>query len=264
MRAAHWHAQVEVNYVVSGSLTYQIRSCSVHLDKGAVALFWGGMPHRLLDTGDFSIYHVVHLPLFHFFRLRLSDRTQQRLMQGAAFVTRDVHLDDEIAFERRYAALTSGDAARAGHAIDDLLLRIERMEFEPHELIGLDNSRPFETTLTDQPDFQSMRKMCDFIAENFRNEIHSSDIALSADIHPKYAMSVFKKSTGMTLGEYITLLRLSYAQALLLDESVSVLQVAMESGFGSLSAFNKCFRRKAGMTPSEFKRELASRGPLLV
>ena len=50
------------------------------------------------------------------------------------------------------------------------------------------------------------------------------DIAAAADIHPKYAMSVFKKSTGMTLNEYVNLLRLSYAQALLMKEDANVLQ----------------------------------------
>ena len=41
---------------------------------------------------------------------------------------------------------------------------------------------------------------------------------------PKYAMSLFKKSTGMTLNEYVNLLRLSYAQALLMHEDANVLQ----------------------------------------
>jgi transcriptional regulator GlxA family with amidase domain len=75
-------------------------------------------------------------------------------------------------------------------------------------------------------------------------------------------MSVFKKSTGMTLIEYVSLLRLSYAQALLMREDASVLQVAMDSGFGSLSAFNKCFRKIAGMSPSDFKREMRARPQL--
>ena len=43
-------------------------------------------------------------------------------------------------------------------------------------------------------------------------------------------MSLFKKSTGMTLNEYVNLLRLSYAQALLMQEDANVLSVAMESG----------------------------------
>ena len=104
--------------------------------------------------------------------------------------------------------------------------------------------------------------MCDFIAGNFLQDIDSIDIATSAGLHPKYAMSVFKKSTGMTLNNYVSLLRLSYAQAMLLQDRANVLQVAMDSGFGSLSAFNKSFRNIAGMSPSDFRRDLRSGGQL--
>ena len=55
-------------------------------------------------------------------------------------------------------------------------------------------------------------------------DIDSIDIAAAADIHPKYAMSIFKKSTGMTLNEYVNLLRLSYAQAMLMREDANVLR----------------------------------------
>ena len=104
-----------------------------------------------------------------------------------------------------------------------------------------------------------MVRICDFIADNFREDIDSSDIAHAADIHPKYAMNVFKKSTGMTLNDYVNLMRLSYAQALLMQDDANVLQVAMDSGFGSLSAFNKSFRKIAGMSPSDFRRDLRCR-----
>ena len=40
-----------------------------------------------------------------------------------------------------------------------------------------------------------------------------------------------------------------------MKEDINILQIAMDSGFGSVSAFNKCFRKQSGMTPSEFKRE---------
>jgi transcriptional regulator GlxA family with amidase domain len=72
-------------------------------------------------------------------------------------------------------------------------------------------------------------------------------------------MSVFKKSTGMTLNDYVNLMRLSYAQALLMQEEANVLQVAMDSGFGSLSAFNKSFRKIAGMSPTDFRRDVRCR-----
>ncbi|TIP40398.1 MAG: helix-turn-helix transcriptional regulator, partial [Mesorhizobium sp.] len=111
----------------------------------------------------------------------------------------------------------------------------------------------------DQQSSRNVGRMCDFIAENFLYDIDCVNIACAADIHPKYAMSLFKKSTGMTLNEYVSLLRLSYAQALLMHEDANVLKVAMDSGFGSLSAFNKSFRKLAGMSPSDFRRAGASR-----
>jgi AraC-like DNA-binding protein len=59
-------------------------------------------------------------------------------------------------------------------------------------------------------------------------------------------MNLFRKSTGMTLIKYVSLLRLSRAQALLMNGNDSILQVAMDSGFGSASAFN----RLSGRSPA--------------
>jgi AraC-like DNA-binding protein len=36
----------------------------------------------------------------------------------------------------------------------------------------------------------------------------------------------------------------------------NILQIAMESGFGSVSAFNKAFRQISGMSPSDFRRDM--------
>jgi transcriptional regulator GlxA family with amidase domain len=69
-------------------------------------------------------------------------------------------------------------------------------------------------------------------------------------------MNLFRKSTGTTLIKYVSLLRLSRAQALLMSGNESILQVAMDSGFGSASAFNKAFRQIAGMPLSDFRRDV--------
>jgi AraC-like DNA-binding protein/quercetin dioxygenase-like cupin family protein len=258
MATAHWHAQVEVNYVFRGAMIYQMQGHPAALAAGDLCIFWGGLPHRVTDTAEDTLFVAIHLPLVHFFRLRLPPEIQQKLMRGATLVTARPDAEDDAAFRRRIGYLRSPDPLQVGHAIDELLLRIERIRFAPYRL--LEARRP-EAPLEapDQASFQNLGRICDFVAENFREDICTSDIALSADIHPKYAMSVFKKSTGMTLNEYVSLLRLSYAQARLMQDGSSVLQVAMDSGFGSLSAFNKCFRKLAGMSPSDFKRGLRGR-----
>ncbi len=253
MAAPHWHAQAEVNFVFRGGVEYEMHGHRVRLGAGAVALFWGGLPHRVVDTGEDTYFHAIHLPLLHFFRLRLAPELQQRLMRGATLIATEPQPDDAPAFTRRARYLTSPDPRLVRHGIDELLLRLERIGLDPHEV--LEPAEPSPGTPAEQASFQGIRRICGFIAENFREDIDCVDIAVSADIHPKYAMSVFKRSTGMSLGEYVSLMRVSYAQALLMREDASILQVAMDSGFGSVSAFNKCFRKKAGMTPSEFKRE---------
>lgn len=258
MRTAHWHAQVEVNYVVQGWAHYTMGNHSIRFYKGDLALFWGGRPHLLNDASEDLVYAGGHLPLVHFFRLRLPTDVQSKLMQGAILLTSATDVSDALNFERWNKYARSGDPMKAGMAVDELLLRIERIRFDPYTLLP-DTQSMQEWGGMDHHASPIVVRICDYIADNFREEIDSADIAAAAAIHPKYAMSVFKKSTGMTLNDYVNLMRLSYAQALLMQDDANVLQVAMDSGFGSLSAFNKSFRKIAGMSPSDFRRDVRAR-----
>lgn len=264
MSSAHWHAQVEINYVFRGSVDYRMHGYPVRLEAGDLCIFWGGLPHRVVDTSEDPFYVAIHMPLINFFRLRLPHDIQQRLMRGGALVAEKADESDPANFTRWSEYLCSDKPQLVNHALEELLLRIERIQFGPYRLSAADGLPATPIEAPDQQSFHNIGRICAFIATNFRQQIDSADIAVSADIHPKYAMSVFKKSTGMTLNEYVNLLRLSYAQALLMQQDANVLRVAMESGFGSLSAFNKSFRKMAGVSPSDFRREMRERPrPLL-
>ncbi len=258
MLAPHWHAQVEVNYVVRGWAHYRMSGHEIRFEQGDLALFWGGLPHRLDDVSDDLIYAGGHLPLVHFFRLRLPQDVQSRLMQGATLVTSDTDASDPVNFARWNQYVKSNDPTKASIAVDEMLLRIERIRFGSYALLPAAGPNA-ETGEFDHHTSPIVVRICDFIADNFREDIDSTDIACAADVHPKYAMNLFKKSTGMTLNDYVNLMRLSYAQALLMQDATNVLQVAMDSGFGSLSAFNKSFRKIAGMSPTDFRRDVRAR-----
>ncbi|PBC06527.1 helix-turn-helix domain-containing protein [Mesorhizobium sp. WSM3859] len=259
MLKPHWHAQVEVNFIVQGRVHYRMAEHEISLSAGEMCLFWGGLPHQMDDLSDDAIYAGAHLPLVHFFRLHLPADIRHRLMTGATLVTNATDQSDNDNFKRWNEYARSGDPARTEHAVNELLLRLERVRFEPYRLVPGTTAGQGAGNAFDQQSSRNVGRMCDYIAENFLYDIDCVTIACAADIHPKYAMSLFKKSTGMTLNEYLNLLRLSYAQALLMHEDANVLRVAMESGFGSLSAFNKSFRKLAGMSPSDFRRAGAAR-----
>jgi AraC-like DNA-binding protein/mannose-6-phosphate isomerase-like protein (cupin superfamily) len=254
MPVPHWHAQVEVNFLYSGALTYQMASHLVDLREGDVAMFWGGQPHQAISVNPGTELVAIHLPLVHFFRLRLPASLMHRLTRGATLVTRQEGHADSETFRRLTSYMVGEDSDRREHAIDELLLRLNRVNFEPFTLFDSEDATEFADEPVEMANFKNVIDICAYITENFRDDIGSTDVASFVEIHPKYAMSVFKKSTGMTLNEYITLLRLSYAQSLLLEDDLTILDIAMESGFGSLSTFNQSFRRFSGLTPSEFRR----------
>ncbi len=253
MLRPHWHAQIEVNYIMRGHVHYRMGGHDLKLSAGQICLFWGGQPHRMDESSPDSVYAGAHLPLVHFFRMRLPSAVSGMLMSGATMLTSHTDAADRENFPRWFRYVTSGEELRAQHAVEELLLRIERMFIEPHAVVSSGRANAKDTD-TGAPS-PAVVKMCDFIAANFLEEIDAADIADAAGLHPKYAMNLFRKSTGMTLIKYLTLLRLSHAQAKLMHSGDSILQVAMDSGFGSVSAFNKAFRSTAGMPPSDFRRD---------
>ncbi|RYH07582.1 MAG: helix-turn-helix domain-containing protein [Alphaproteobacteria bacterium] len=198
---------------------------------------------------------AIHLPLVHFFRLRLSAELMQRLTRGGCAVTSTQGSSDPELFRRLTDYMNGEDAARRTYAIEELLMRINRLNFEPHRVIDGGGETETSSEPLDASAFRNIIEICAYVTENFRDDIGSAEIASSLDIHPKYAMSVFKKSTGMTLNEYLTLMRLSYAQSLLLQDDANILDIALDSGFGSLSTFSQAFRKITGQSPSDFRRQ---------
>jgi AraC-like DNA-binding protein len=260
MTRPHWHAQVEVNFVISGGVHYRMATHDVHLKGGQFALFWGGLPHQALTTLPGTNFVAIHLPLVHFFRLRLSTAFADQVSRGATIVVDTSGIGDVEAFSRMTAFMQSSDPLRREHGVTELLVRLGRLNFEPYQVVGDPTPGASKRQGTDALAYRGVVKICDYIVENFRNDIHSSDIASFVDMHPKYAMTMFKQSTGMSLLEYLTLLRMSYAQALLLDSSITILEVAMESGFGTVGAFGLAFKKLLGKSPSEFRRDAIAQG----
>ena len=54
---------------------------------------------------------------------------------------------------------------------------------------------------------------------------------------------------------YLTSIRMEKAKKLLLATSLSVAEVAEQSGYGDYRVFTKVFRKAEGVTPSQYRRD---------
>jgi AraC-like DNA-binding protein len=97
-------------------------------------------------------------------------------------------------------------------------------------------------------------QMACFIAQHYTEPLTAETISQHVGVHPNYAMSVFQRTFGTTLLKYVTQHRLSHAQRLLVTTEDLILNIALKSGFGSLSRFNEAFRQAFGCTPREYRR----------
>jgi len=80
-------------------------------------------------------------------------------------------------------------------------------------------------------------------------------IGREVGLHPNYAMSLFRKAFGTTLIDYLTQHRVSHAQRLLATTDQKIVDVALNSGFGSISRFNDAFRRACSCSPRDYRSQ---------
>jgi len=85
--------------------------------------------------------------------------------------------------------------------------------------------------------------------------VRLEDVAREAHLSPFHFLRVFRAVHGVTPHQYLLRLRLARAASLLADETLSVTDVALESGFADLSNFVRTFRRAAGASPGQFRRK---------
>lgn len=98
----------------------------------------------------------------------------------------------------------------------------------------------------------AVRVMQDYITEHISEEITIDDLARCSSFSPGYARKLFLKHLGMTPAVYTRRLKLSKSALRLRDEKISVLEVAMDMGFGSVDGYQRAFRREFGCNPKEY------------
>lgn len=94
-----------------------------------------------------------------------------------------------------------------------------------------------------------------YIRANFRQNIMLEDIAGHLYLSPIYVSKYIKQQCGITFMELLNTVRLNRAMEDLMYTDDSIMKIALENGFASVSAYNKAFKKAYAMTPSEFRRQ---------
>lgn len=241
MGAPHTHPDIEVNFLVGGSVTYLHGGSVVTVEPHRLAVLWAGLPHRTLTAAGTGIW--MYIPLTTFLGWALPGNLQARLLKGQLLLGRT----DERLYERLEGWRTDYESSVPARR-RALLLEVEAYFLRLG--LTLDNEKPASRSEPGQ-----VGRIVDYLAHHYQTDLTLERIGTTLGFHPKYLARLFKQTTGMTVLEYVAGLRLAHAQRLLLTSDMSIVDVASDAGFGSLGAFYHAFASNCpGIRPLEYRR----------
>jgi AraC family transcriptional regulator, melibiose operon regulatory protein len=248
------HNEIEMNFLETGWVTYLMGGRQVRIEAGQLSVFWAVLPHQVIDCGDEPEYFVATLPLSWFLQCKLPEAFVQSLLSGQMKTENDpqrAEADSQLFGE--WATDLNGPHAGLREAVlMEMEARLLRMALEKAA------SAPPKTAsriAASEGGFNKAEQMAQLIARRYTEPLTIEMIAGAVNLHPNYAMGLFRKAFGMTLIDYLTQHRVSHAERLLVTTEEKVLQVAMDSGFGSMSRFSEAFHRACGCSPREYRRQ---------
>jgi len=97
-----------------------------------------------------------------------------------------------------------------------------------------------------------------FIDRNYAESIDAGDIADEACYSKFHFIRTFKSIYGKTPHQHLTAVRIERAKELL-EAEISVTEACFAVGFDSLGSFTSLFKRRIGLTPSQYRREKRER-----
>lgn len=253
----HWHQEVELFYVQSGSLEYRTLRHRIRFDAGSAGFVNAGVYHmtRAADegVGTVQLCHIFRPSLLEDVGGRIAERCVRPLVEArrAEILSWDAGLpQDARALElmRESLALRPDGATAYEMRLRALLSEIW--------VLALEKARPLmDDGPASHPTHRDLRfeKMRDFVHEHYAEPIDVADIAAAGCTSARDCFRSFRDYVDMGPAQYVREYRVRQSCKLLAHTSRTIESVALSCGFSSAAQFSQTFRALMGSTPSAYR-----------
>ncbi len=245
------HSEIEMLFLLRGWMEYSVAGRTVRMEPGRLHVFWGGLPHRGLRLRPPTEYVGVVVPLEWVLAWPLPAGFAQDLVHGRVMREPDPtperrRLDRALMIGWHADMREPNPGVREAVAIS-VQSRLRRLALAA----GESDRGPAGGSCGGDV----VANACQFIVDNYRAPIALRDVAAAAGVGKRHLMNIFKECCDESVWDYVVQLRLAHAERLLLSSELSILDVAVESGFGSSTRFYEAFRRARGISPRRYREQ---------
>ncbi|KRR21447.1 AraC family transcriptional regulator [Bradyrhizobium lablabi] len=102
-------------------------------------------------------------------------------------------------------------------------------------------------------DPRRLQRVLDYIEASLGVEIRLEELAAQACISPYHFSRLFREATGLSPHRYVIDRRVQAARQELARDNLSLVEIALEFGFGSQANFTRVFRKATSLTPGQYR-----------
>ncbi len=223
----HSHRQAQLLYAVSGVISIRTEIGTFVVPPSRAVWLPAGMEHETSSPAGIQ------------FRSILVEKSAAGRLPGECRVVEITPLLRELILKLAEFAEDPGDDGRTDAVIRLLLMELS---FQAAEPLGLP-----------APNHPGLARLCASIKADLTETVSIKDAATMLHMSRATFMRLFKRETGMSFTSWQQQARM-LAALVLLAEGRNVLDVALECGYNSPSAFSAMFRRSLGKPPSAYFR----------
>jgi AraC-like DNA-binding protein len=251
---AHSHVEYEINYISSGTCVMTFKEGYVPLKEGECIIVspyeWHGF---LVDVKSGCKLKQAEMSI------QIPNDMKEDFPfcshEQAYYVIRDcedlVSLIEQVA---KFHRIEWGDRYM------DALLRFSVIQLVialGYHTSKVGNKNPIVSNPT-------MIGIMKYIQENYCENLVMEDIAGKFGISSRYLRKYFSTVIGMSCIDYITLLRINKAKELLWESHKSITEIALAVGYGTVQYFNRVFKSKVGMSPTEYRETWKEKDQVII
>ena len=252
----HWHSYGEILLVGPGKTNiYSVGKNTYELVPDDLVIVWPMEMHSIVDADR---KEALVIQFSNAFINSLFDlRRIMHIYRNLHIIC--IHAHPELAARLKGITLKMKDIFFSERQDREIRCCMLLMEF----MLTLDEYRKeLAPELTDDDSYaytddvmRRMMSVTDYIKNNLTaDDLSQGAMAEMAGISKDYFSRIFKNVTGLNYSKWLNMIRLEKATELLSEESRSLTEIAMLSGFQSIPSFNRVFREEKGMAPGEYRK----------
>lgn len=236
----HWHEDIEILHVTNGEGYIYIGKNPYYVTPGVTCISSSKELHSIFPIGDLSYNCFAIDPKFGF---------------ENGFDISKIKYEEYIRDSKLSAIIAEAVKVRIENELPSAPFRIPNLRNAALNILTYLNMNHVvntdQSTTDTTPDF--ILNTLKYINSNYSKKLNLDELVKVTNTSKFYLITSFKKYTGKTIVEYITLLRCEKAKGLLQNTQMSIKSIARECGFQTESYFSKKFCQITGILPSQLR-----------